>query len=163
MIHKVVQIALRQRFLVLMLVVLLVIGGSVSFERMPVEAYPDLSPAMVEIITQWPGHAAEEVERLITVPIEVEMNGIPRMATLRSISLYGLSDVRISFRDGTDNYFARQRVYERIADLSLPTGITPSVAPLFSPSGLIYRYVLQSPDRSPTELKTMEDWIVQRQ
>jgi len=142
---------------------LLVVSGTWSLNRLPVEAYPDLSPAMVEIITQWPGHAAEEVERLITVPIEVEMNGIPRMTILRSISLYGLSDVRLTFRDRTDNYFARQRVFERIADLSLPTGVTPSVAPLFSPSGLIYRYVLQSPDRSPLELKTIEDWIVERQ
>ncbi|HLH54828.1 MAG TPA: CusA/CzcA family heavy metal efflux RND transporter, partial [Verrucomicrobiae bacterium] len=114
-------------------------------------------------ITQWPGHAAEEIERLITVPVEIEMNGLPRMTILRSISLYGLSDVRITFRDGTDNYFARQRVFERIPDLSLPSGVTPSVAPLFSPSGLIYRYVLQSPDRSPLELRTIEDWIVERQ
>jgi len=93
---------------------------------------------------------------LITVPVEVEMNGIPRMVVLRSISLYGLSDVRLTFRDGTDNYFARQQVFERIADLNLPNGVTPSVAPLFSPSGLIYRYVLQSPDRSPLELKTID-------
>ncbi len=143
---------------------LLLIGvGIWSLNRLPVEAYPDLSPPMVEIITQWPGHAAEEVERLITVPIEVEMNGIPSMTILRSISLYGLSDVRLTFREGTDNYFARQRVFERIADLNLPSGVTPSVAPLFSPSGLIYRYVLQSPDRSPLELKTLEDWIVERQ
>jgi cobalt-zinc-cadmium resistance protein CzcA len=154
---------LRQRFLVILAIVLLIGTGTWSLNRLPVEAYPDLSPPMVEIITQWPGHAAEEVERLITVPIEVEMNGIPRMTILRSISLYGLSDVRLTFRDGTDNYFARQRVFERIPDLNLPTGVTPSVAPLFSPSGLIYRYVLQSPDRSPLELKTIEDWVVERQ
>ena len=118
---------------------------------------------MVEMITQWPGHAAEEVERLITVPIEVEMNGLPKMTALRSISLYGLSDVRMTFEQGTDNYFARQRVFERLPDLSLPNGVTPSVAPLFSPSGLVYRYVLESPDRTPMELKTIEDWIVERQ
>jgi cobalt-zinc-cadmium resistance protein CzcA len=162
-INRIVASSLRQRFLVVLATVLLIGTGSWSLNRLPVEAYPDLSPPMVEIITQWPGHAAEEVERLITVPVEVEMNGIPRMATLRSISLYGLSDVRMTFRDGTDNYFARQQVYQRIADLSLPSGVTPSVAPLFSPSGLIYRYVLQSPDRSPTELKTIEDWIIERQ
>src|SRR5215471_13279180 len=138
MIHGLVQFALRQRFLILTLTVLLAVAGTISFQHMPVDAYPDLSPPMVEIITQWPGHAAEEIERLITVPIEVEMNGIPKMDILRSISLYGLSDVRLSFRDGTDNYFARQQVFERIQDLSLPTGVTPSVAPLFSPSGLIY-------------------------
>jgi len=162
-INRMVASSLRQRFLVVLAILLLILTGSWSLNRLPVEAYPDLSPPMVEIITQWPGHAAEEVERLITVPVEVEMNGIPRMTTLRSISLYGLSDVRLTFADGTDNYFGRQRVFERIADLNLPAGVTPSVAPLFSPSGLIYRYVLQSPDRSPLELKTIEDWIVERQ
>lgn len=162
-INRVVASSLRQRFLVILAVVLLVLTGTWSLNRLPVEAYPDLSPPMVEIITQWPGHAAEEIERLITVPIEIEMNGIPRMTVLRSISLYGLSDVRLTFHDGTDNYFARQRVFERLPDLSLPTGVAPAVAPLFSPSGLIYRYVLQSPDRSPLELKTIEDWIVERQ
>ena len=162
-INRIVAASLRQRFLIILATFLLIGTGTWSLNRLPVEAYPDLSPAMVEIITQWPGRAAEEVERLITVPIEVEMNGIPKMTILRSISLYGLSDVRLSFRDGTDNYFARQRVLERFADLSLPSGVTPSVAPLFSPSGLIYRYVLQSPDRTPMELKTIEDWIVERQ
>ncbi len=162
-INRIVAASLRQRFLVVLAIFLLIGVGIWSLYRLPVEAYPDLSPPMVEIITQWPGRAAEEVERLITVPIEVEMNGIPNMTILRSISLYGLSDVRLTFRDGTDNYFARQQVFQRIQDLSLPTGVTPSVAPLFSPSGLIYRYVLQSPDRSPMELKTIEDWVVDRQ
>src|SRR5690348_4290747 len=88
MINRIVQFALRQRFLILLLVVALVIAGSISFQRMPVDAYPDLSPPMVELITQWPGHAAEEVERLITIPLEIEMNGVPHMRVLRSISLY---------------------------------------------------------------------------
>ncbi len=162
-INRIVASSLRQRFLVVLATLLLIGAGSWSLNRLPVEAYPDLSPPMVEIISQWPGRAAEEVERLITVPIEVEMNGIPKLMTVRSMSLYGLSDVRLTFSDGTDNYFARQRVFEHIAGLSLPTGVMPSVAPLFSPSGLIYRYVLQSPDRSPMELKTIEDWIVERQ
>jgi len=162
-INRVVASSLRQRFLIVLATALLIACGVWSLNRLPVEAYPDLSPPMVEIITQWPGHAAEEVERLITVPIEVEMNGIPKLSVIRSISLYGLSDVLLTFREGTDNYFARQQVFERIADLSLPSGVTPSVAPLFSPSGLIYRYVLQSPDRSPMELKTINDWIVGRQ
>jgi cobalt-zinc-cadmium resistance protein CzcA len=155
--------SLRQRFLVVLLTLLLMAAGCWSLDRLPVDAYPDLSPPMVEVITQWPGQAAEEVERLITVPVEVEMNGIPGLTVVRSISLYGLSDVIMSFRNGTDNYFARQQVYQRIADLSLPSGVTPSVAPLFSPSGLIYRYVLQSPDRTPMELKTLDDWVVSRQ
>ncbi|MBZ5563417.1 MAG: CusA/CzcA family heavy metal efflux RND transporter [Acidobacteriia bacterium] len=162
MIHRIVQAALQQRFLVLMLTAMVVVVGAISFHRMPVDAYPDLSPPMVEIITQWPGHAAEEVERLVSLPIEVEMNGTPNLDVMRSISLYGLSDVILTFQEDTDDYFARQVVFERLSDVQLPAGITPSLAPLFSPSGLVYRYVIQSPDRSPQELKTIEDWVLER-
>ena len=154
MIHRIVQFALQQRFLVLMLVLFIAIGGAVSFQRMPVDAYPDLSPPMVEVITQWPGHAAEEVERLVTLPTEVEMNGVPKMEIQRSISLYGLSDVILTFDEDTDDYFARQVVFQRLSEVTYPTGVAPGLAPLSSPSGLVYRYVLQSPDRSPQELKT---------
>ena len=162
MIHRVVQLALQQRFLVLLMTALIVIAGTVSFQRMPVDAYPDLSPPMVELITQWPGHAAEEVERLTTLPLELAMNGTPQLQVMRSISLYGLSDVILTFNEGVDPYFARQVVFQRLSDAILPAGVTPSMAPLFSPSGLVYRYVLESPDRTPQELKTMEDWIIER-
>jgi cobalt-zinc-cadmium resistance protein CzcA len=162
-IHRIVATSLRQRFLIMLGAVLLAGAGIWSFNRLPVDAYPDLAPPRVEIVTQWEGHAAEEVERLITVPVETEMNGLPGLVVQRSISLYGLSSVRITFADGTDNYFARQQVFERLPDISLPSGVTPSVSPLFSPSGLIYRYVLESPDRTALELKTIEDWIVERQ
>src|ERR1700684_350446 len=163
MIHRIVQSALQQRFLVLMLVLFIAIGGTFSFQRMPVDAYPDLSPPMVEVITQWPGHAAEEVERLVTLPTEVEMNGVPKMAIQRSISLYGLSDVILTFDEDTDDYFARQIVFQRLSEVTYPTGVQPTLAPLSSPSGLVYRYVLQSPDRTPQELKTFEDWVIERQ
>jgi cobalt-zinc-cadmium resistance protein CzcA len=162
MIHHIVQFALRQRFLVIIITLLIVIAGAESFRRMPVDAYPDLSPPMVELITQWPGHAAEEVERLTTLPLELAMNGTPNLKVMRSISLYGLSDVILTFEDSTDSYFARQVVFQRISDATLPAGVTPSMAPLFSPSGLVYRYVIESPDRSPTELHTFEDWIIER-
>src|SRR5215467_13394455 len=162
MIHRIVQFALKQRFLVLMVTVLIVVAGIVSFRRMPVDAYPDLSPPMVELITQWPGHAAEEVERLTTLPLELAMNGSPHLQVMRSISLYGLSDIRLTFDESVDPYFARQIVFERLSDATLPQGITPSMAPLFSPSGLVYRYVIESPDRSPMELHTYEDWIIER-
>ena len=162
MIHRIVQFALQQRFVVLMVTVLIVVAGAVSFQRMPVDAYPDLSPPMVELITQWPGHAAEEVERLATLPLELAMNGSPHLAVMRSISLYGLSDIRLTFDESTDPYFARQEVFQRIADAQLPSGVTPSMAPLFSPSGLVYRYVIDSPDRSPQELHTYEEWIIER-
>ena len=137
-------------------------AGTFSFQRMPVDAYPDLSPPMVELITQWPGHAAEEVERLTTLPLELAMNGTPNLHVMRSISLYGLSDVILTFDEGTDGYFARQVAFQRISDASLPSGVTPSMAPFFSPSGLVYRYVLESPDRTPQELKTFEDWVIER-
>jgi len=163
MIHRIVQSALQQRFLVLMLVLFIAIGGTFSFQRMPVDAYPDLSPPMVEVITQWPGHAAEEVERLVTLPTEVEMNGVPKMEIQRSISLYGLSDVILTFDEDTDDYFARQVVFQRLSEVTYPAGVAPGLAPLSSPSGLVYRYVLQSPDRTPQELKTFEDWVIERE
>src|ERR1700683_604424 len=163
MINRIVQFALKQRFLVLMLVGFVIIAGGISFRRMPVDAYPDLSPPMVEVITQWPGHAAEEIERLVTLPTEVEMNGVPKMAIQRSISLYGLSDVILTFDEDTDDYFARQIVFQRLSEVNFPTGVQPTLAPLSSPSGLFYRYVLESPDRSPQELKTFEDWVIERE
>src|SRR5579863_1855990 len=125
MIHRIVQFALNQRFLILMMTALIAVVGVVSFANMPVDAYPDLSPPMVEIISQWDGHAAEEVERLVTLPIEVEMNGVPQLTFMRSISLYGLSDVILTFQDDTDNYFARQVVFERLAQASVPSGVSP--------------------------------------
>jgi cobalt-zinc-cadmium resistance protein CzcA len=162
MIHHVVQFALRQRFLVLVLVVLVVIAGVLSFQGMPVDAYPDLSPPLVEIITQWPGHAAEEIERLVTLPVELQMNGTPHMVYMRSISLYGLSDVILTYDESTDKYFARQEAFQRLSLAALPSGVTGSLAPLSSPSDLVYRYVIESPDRSPQELKTFEDWVIER-
>ena len=163
MINRIVQFALRQRFLILMMVLFLAVGGAISFHHMPVDAYPDLSPPMVEIITQWPGHAAEETERLVTVPTEVEMNGVPRMSVMRSISLYGLSDIILTFEEGTDDYWSRQVVFQRLSEVTYPTGVTPTLAPLASPSGLVYRYVIQSPDRTPQELKVYEDWVIERE
>jgi len=161
-IHRIVALALAQPVLVILIAIALAGAGVWSFSRLPIDAYPDLSPPTVEITTQWPGQAAEEVERLITVPIETEMNGLPGLDVVRSISLYGLSDVRLVFKDGTDNYFARERVFEKLRDVDVPDGVSPDVAPLFSPSGLVYRYVLQSPDRSPMELKTIQDWVLSK-
>src|ERR1700723_2427050 len=163
MIHRIVQAALRQRFLILILTAFVAVGGGISFQHMPVDAYPDLSPPMVEIITQWPGHAAEEIERLVSLPTEVEMNGVPKMSVMRSISLYGLSDIILTFQEDTDHYFARQLVFQRLSEVTYPSGVTPTLAPLSSPSGLVYRYVLESPDRSPQELKTFEDWVIERE
>ena len=162
-VNRIVQASLDQRLIVVFLAALLIGGGIWSLKRLPVDAYPDLSPPQVEISTQWPGHAAEEVERLITAPTELVMNGLPGLKVMRSISLYGLSDVKLTFSDKTDHYFARQQAFERLPDLSLPDGVTPGIAPLFSPSGLVYRYAVESKDRSAMELKVIQDWILERQ
>jgi len=162
MINRIVAAALSQRFVVLIAMVGLAIWGVISFQRLPIDAYPDLAPPRVQIVSQWPGHAAEEVERLITIPLEVEMNGIPKLDVLRSISLYGLSSITMNFAYDTDPYFARAQAFERIPNASVPEGVTPQMSPLFSPSGLIYRYVLQSPDRSAQDLKILQDWVLSR-
>ncbi|HLY17792.1 MAG TPA: CusA/CzcA family heavy metal efflux RND transporter [Bryobacteraceae bacterium] len=162
MIARIVSFALSQRFLVFIASLFIMAWGVVSFQKLPIDAYPDLSPPHVEIITQWPGHAAEELERLVTIPIEIEMNGIPQLDSLRSISLYGLSSVQMNFDYGADPYFTREQAFERVANASMPQGVSPTLSPLYSPSGLIYRYVLQSPDRSPQDLKTIEDWVLER-
>src|SRR5450759_2946377 len=162
MIAKLVSFALQQRFLIVIASLALMLWGAVSFQRLPIDAYPDLSPTHVVIITQWPGHAAEEIERLVTIPIEIEMNGIPKLEALRSISLYGLSSVQMNFEYGADPYFVREQAFERVGNAALPSGLAPSLSPLFSPSGLIYRYVLQSSDRTPQDLKVIEEWVVER-
>ena len=162
MISRIVSFALSQRFITIVAAFALIVWGAVAFQDLPIDAYPDLSPPHVEIITQWPGHAAEEVERLISIPLEVEMNGIPKIEALRSISLYGLSAIEMNFEYQTDPYFAREQAFERMANATLPDGIMPGVSPLFSPSGLIYRYVLVSPDHTPQELKTIEEWVLER-
>jgi cobalt-zinc-cadmium resistance protein CzcA len=162
MIEKLVSFALRQRFMIVIASLALMIWGALSFQKLPIDAYPDLSPPHVELITQWPGHASEEVERLVTIPVEIELNGIPRLESLRSISLFGLSFIAMNFDYAADPYFVRQQAFERIAAASLPAGLTPSLSPMFSPSGLIYRYVVQSPDRPVQDLKTIEDWVLER-
>src|SRR5215831_11686216 len=162
MVARLVSFALSQRFLIVIAAVVLVICGAFAFQRLPIDAYPDLSPPHVEIVSQWPGHAAEEIERLVTIPLEIEMNGIPKLEALRSISLYGLSSIQMNFEYGADPYFVREQAFERIANAQVPQGVMPGVSPLFSPSGLIYRYVLQSPDKTPQELKIIEDWVLER-
>src|SRR5579884_722914 len=162
MIARLVSFALSQRFLIVVAAIALLIWGAVSFQKLPIDAYPDLSPPHVALTTQWPGHAAEEIERLVTIPIEIEMNGIPKLDSLRSISLYGLSSVDMNFEYDADPYFVRQQAFQRMGEAQVPQGVTPGLEQLFSPSGLIYRYVLQSPDKTPQELKVIEDWVLER-
>jgi cobalt-zinc-cadmium resistance protein CzcA len=162
MIHQLIGFALRQKLVILALSIATLVAGVWAFNALPVDAYPDLAPPKVEVITQWEGHASEEIERLITIPLETAFNGAPGFRIMRSMSMYGLSDVIMIFDDKSNPYFDREQIFQRLADAQLPTGVTPSLAPLFSPSGLIYRYVLESPDRSAQELKVIQDWVLYR-
>ena len=161
MIGRVVQFALRQRVLVLVFAAGLLIWGAYSFFQLPIEAYPDVMNTQVQVITQWPGHAAEEVEKLITVPLETSLNGVPRLSSLRSRSLFGLSVVYLTFEDGADDYFARAQALERVGAVNLPAGVQPSLSPLASATGEIFRYTLVG--ASPMELKEIEDWTLERE
>jgi len=161
-IQSLVAASLAQPMLIALLAVAIIAAGLFSLSRLPVDAYPDVSPPKVGITTQWPGHAAEEVERLITVPVEVALNGLPYLEVTRSVSLYGLSSVDVTFAEGTDIYFARQQVLERLGDASLPAGVSAGMEAPFSPSGLVYRYVLRSNDRSPMDLHVIQDWVVDK-
>src|SRR5665213_2072344 len=162
MIRKIVIFSLRQPFFIIFLAVGLVIGGSIAFEDLPIEAYPDIADTWVQVITQWPGHAAEEVERQITVPIEIQMNGVPYQSSLRSVSLFGLSVITLLFEESVPPFLARQYVLERLAQTALPTGIQPQLGPMSSPVGQIMFYVLDS-KRSVMELKEIEDWELEKQ
>ena len=161
-IQHLVEAAVSQPLLVVFVTLAIIGVGIFSLNRLPVDAYPDVSPPGVELTAQWPGHAAEEVERLITVPIETELNGLPDLVVTRSVSLYGLANIRVTFTEGTDVYFARQQVFERLSGASLPEGVDTEIEAPFSPSGLVYRYVLQSPDRSAQELHVLQEWVLDK-
>ncbi len=156
------EASVSQPLLVALVAGAIIAGGIFSLERLPVDAYPDVSPTAVEMTAQWPGHAAEEVERLITVPLETELNGLPNLVALRSVSLYGLASIRVTFDEGTDLWFARQQVFERVGGADLPDGVSPDIEAPFSPSGLVYRYVIQSSDRSSMDLHVMQDWVLDK-
>jgi heavy metal efflux system protein len=163
MIERLIRFSLHQRFIILALAVFLTIGGIVSFHRLPIEAYPDVADVEVDVITLWPGHAAEEVERHITIPIERELNGIAKVTFLRSISNFGLSNIRVLFADGTDNYWARQQVQERLAQAEIPSDVKPGLGPLSTVIGEVYRYTIESKTMPLVELKALEDWVLERE
>src|SRR5262249_18379868 len=164
MIRRFVDFALDNRFLVAATAVLLLVWGAVSFHQLPVEAYPDVANNYVEIITQWPGISAEQIEQQVTIPLEVAMNGIPHVVHLRSFSLFGLSDVKLIFDEEEDNFRNRERVLERLTQVTLPPGVTPQMGTDWSPVGQIYFYTLQStnPNYDVMELKSLEDWVVEK-
>src|ERR1700678_4059255 len=164
MIPKLVDFALENRFLMLAATVLLFCWGAISFHQLPVEAYPDVADNYVEIITQWPGISAEQVEQQVTIPLEIVMNGIPHVVHLRSFSLFGLSDIKLIFDDESDNDWNRERVLERLSEVTLPPNVVPQMGTDWSPVGQIYFFTLRStnPAYDPMEMKSLEDWVVEK-
>src|SRR5271170_5970758 len=164
MIGRLVDFALENRFLVLAAALLLFGWGAISFHQLPVEAYPDVADNYVDIITQWPGISAEEIEQQVTIPLEIVMNGIPHVVHLRSFSLFGLSDVKLIFDDEEVNAWDRERVLERLSQVTLPAGIEPQMGTDWSPVGQIYFFTLRStnPQYDVMELKSIEDWVVEK-
>jgi cobalt-zinc-cadmium resistance protein CzcA len=164
MIRSLVDFALNNRFIVLSVALAVFVWGIISFKRLPVEAYPDVANTWVQVITQWPGRAAEEVEQQVTVPIEIQMNGIPHLLHVRSASLAGLSVVNLIFDDDSNNDWDRQKVLERLTQVTLPPGVSAQIGPDFSPIGSVYWYTLVStnPNYDLMELKSIQDWVINK-
>src|ERR1700719_1440660 len=162
MIHNLIKYALNNRFIILAMAMLLLVWGAISFHNLPVEAYPDVANNYVQIITQWPGRAAEEVEQQVTIPIEIVTNGLPHLEHLRSTSLFGLSSVMLIFDDQSENDWNRQKVLERLSQLTLPNNLQPQIGNDYSPVGQIYWYTLSStnPNYDLMELKSLQDWTL---
>jgi heavy metal efflux system protein len=162
MVRKIVGFALYQPLFLALITVLFIAGGIAAFRSLPVEAFPDVTDVQTTVITLFPGHAAEEVEKQVTIPLEIALAGVPHSVRMFSHTQFGLSFLTLTFDDEVDDYFARQRVLERLQDADLPVGIQPSLAPLSTPVGELYRFRLVSTTANPTELRGIEDWVVER-
>src|SRR3984957_17702206 len=162
MIRKLVDFALNNKFVVLSLALLLLAWGAVSFHNLPIEAYPDIGDNYVTVITQWPGRAAEEVEQQVTIPVEIQINGISHLTTLRSESIFGLSFVLCIFDDQSDNDWNRQKVLERLTQVNLPQGLQPQIGTDWGLVGQIYWYTIRStnPQYDLMDMRTLEDWAL---
>src|SRR5947208_13447926 len=165
MIRGLIDFALNNRLLVLLFTLALFVWGVISFRNLPIEAYPDVANNYVTIITQWPGRAAEEVEQQVTVPLEIVVNGIPHLTSLRSVSLFGLSSLTLIFDDESENDWNRAKVLERLAQVTLPAGLQPQMGTDWSPVGQIYFYHLisKNPKYDVMDLKSLQDWVLAKQ
>lgn len=162
LIDGIISFSLKHKFFVLFTTFLCVLYGVYCYTQTPVEAFPDVTNTRVQLITQWPGRSAEEVEKYITIPIETEMNSVPNKTSLRSISLFGLSVVTMIFEDGQDDFVARQMVANRLTLVSLPDGVEAEMQPPYGPTGEIFRYTLSSDKATVRELKTLQDWVIEK-
>ncbi|HVY76400.1 MAG TPA: CusA/CzcA family heavy metal efflux RND transporter [Puia sp.] len=161
--RKILAFSLKNKYFIYFATLVMVIYGVITFINMPIEAFPDVTNTEISIITQWPGRSAEEVEKFVTIPLEIALNPVNRKTSLRSTSIFGLSAVKLIFEDGVDDSYARMQVNTMIQNVTLPDNITPVVQPPTGPTGEIFRYTLESKFRGPMELKTIQDWTVDRE
>ena len=162
-IRSIITFSLKNRAFTFFWVGLLIIAGYISFRNMPIEAFPDVTNTQIIIVTEWTGRSAEETERFITTPVEIAMNSVQRKTSVRSITMFGLSVIKIIFDDDVDDFFARQQVNNQLRTVSLPEGIEPDVQPPYGPTGEVFRYVLKSKSRDTRELLTLQNWVIDRQ
>src|SRR6195952_4614300 len=162
-IKNIIYFSLRHRYFVFFMTAVLVVIGIWSYSNTPIETFPDVTNTQIIIIAQWPGRSAEEVEKLITIPIETVLNSVQKKSNLRTTSAFGLSYTRIIFDDDVDDAFARQQVLSRLANADLPDGVKPEIEPPYGPTGEIYRYTLKSKNKSIRELTAIQDWVLDRQ
>ncbi|MBS1917304.1 MAG: efflux RND transporter permease subunit [Bacteroidetes bacterium] len=160
---KIIAFSLKNKYFILFAAILLLLAGIITFRNMPIEAFPDVTNTEITIITQWPGRSAEEVEKFVTIPIEIAMNPVQKKISLRSTTIFGLSFVKLIFDDNVKDAEARQQVMNLLPNANLPNGILPSVQPPTGPTGEIFRYSLRSNVRDVRELKTIQDWVIDRQ
>ncbi|ULQ56500.1 CusA/CzcA family heavy metal efflux RND transporter [Flavihumibacter rivuli] len=162
-IRNIVAFSLKNKFFTFFMVGILAVAGVVSFINTPIEAFPDVTNTQIIIVTQWPGRSAEEIERFVTRPIEVAMNSVQRKTNVRSITMFGLSVMKIIFEDDVDDFFARQQVNNQLRNVSLPEGVEPDIQPPYGPTGEIFRYVLRSKTKNSRDLLTIQNWVIDRQ
>ncbi|CAN5218643.1 CusA/CzcA family heavy metal efflux RND transporter [soil metagenome] len=162
-IKKVIAFSLKNKLFIFFATIVLIIWGIISFRNIPIEAFPDVTNTQITIITQWPGRSGEEVEKFVTIPIEVAMNPIQKKTSVRSTTVFGLSVVKIIFEDDVDDAFARQQVNNMLRDIDLPDNAAPNIQPPTGPTGEIFRYTLTSNSKTVKDLKTLQDWVIERQ
>ena len=160
---SIIAFSLKNRFFILFATLALLIAGIITFNNMPIEAFPDVTNTEITLITQWPGRSAEEIEKFITIPIEIALNPVQKKVSLRSTSIFGLSYIKLVFEDNVTNDEARIQVNNLLPGADLPAGILPAIQPPSGPTGEIFRYTLRSKFRDARELKTLQDWVIERQ
>src|SRR6218665_1716876 len=162
-VKNIIAFSLKNKFFTFFMVLILVVSGVVSYMNTPIEAFPDVTNTQIIIVTEWNGRSAEEIERFVTMPIEVSMNSVQRKTNVRSITMFGLSVIKIIFEDDVEDFFARQQVNNQLRNVSLPADVEPDVQPPYGPTGEIFRYTLQSKNDDTRQLLTIQNWIIDRQ